>query len=171
MLHGEGHIPRWMGPLLISRTTSPYSRGRYPDGVNAFFSDGAARLDESECLELLDTATVGRMAFVVDGRQHLLPINYVVHEAVVYVRTADGTSFSRLDDGTDVVFEVDYHDDVFRWGWSVTAHGSIRRVADPAVLETLDAVRRPKAWASGDRDIILAVTPDEIAGRRVRLRD
>jgi hypothetical protein len=121
MLHGEGHIPRWMGPLLISRTTSPYSRGRYPDGVNAFFSDGAARLDESECLELLDTATVGRMAFVVDGRQHLLPINYVVHEAVVYVRTADGTSFSRLDDGTDVVFEVDYHDDVFRWGWSVTA--------------------------------------------------
>jgi hypothetical protein len=39
------------------------------------------------------------------------------------------------------------------------------------VLETLDAVRRPKAWASGDRDIVLAVTPDEIAGRRVRLRD
>jgi nitroimidazol reductase NimA-like FMN-containing flavoprotein (pyridoxamine 5'-phosphate oxidase superfamily) len=139
--------------------------------MNAFFSDGAARLDEPECLELLDTATVGRMAFVAGGRQHLLPINYVCHESVVYVRTAEGTSFSTLDDGTDVVFEVDYHDDVFRWGWSVTVHGPIRRVTDQAVLDRLDTVRRPKAWASGERDVVLAVAPDEIAGRRVRLRD
>ncbi|MFC5679452.1 pyridoxamine 5'-phosphate oxidase family protein [Aeromicrobium endophyticum] len=139
--------------------------------MNAFFSDGAARLDEAECLELLDTASVGRMAFVIEGRQHLLPINYVVHDSVVHVRTADGTSFSKLAQGTDVVFEVDYHDDVFRWGWSVTVHGAIRRVDDPAVLAHLQTIRRPQAWAAGERTIVLAVEPDEIAGRRVRLRD
>ena len=171
MPHCEGPIPRRMGPLLFPRQGLACGDGRYPGPMNAFFSDGAARLDESECLELLDTATVGRMAFVVDGRQHLLPINYVAHESVVYVRTADGTSFARLRDGTDVVFEVDYHDDVFRWGWSVTVHGSIRRVTDPAALERLETVRRPKAWASGERDVVLAVSSDEIAGRRVRLRD
>lgn len=139
--------------------------------MNAFFSDGAARLDEAECLALLDAASVGRMAFVVDGRQHLLPINYVVHESAVHVRTAAGTSFSKLQDGTDVVFEVDHHDDVFRSGWSVTVHGSIRRVDDPAVLAHLASIGRPKAWASGERDVVLSVVPDEIAGRRVRLRD
>lgn len=138
--------------------------------MNAYFSDGATRLETSECLSLLDTATVGRMAFVVDGKQHLLPINYAVQESVVYVRTAEGTSFSRLQDGTDVVFEVDYHDDLFRWGWSVTVAGPVHRVTDPDVLRRLDDVQRPKAWASGERNIVLSISPDEISGRRVRMR-
>ncbi len=139
--------------------------------MNAFFSDGAARLDAAECLALLNTATVGRMAFIADGKQQLLPINYAVLNGVIYFRTAEGTSFSKLTDQTDVVFEVDYHDDLFRWGWSVKVDGQIRHATDQSLLETLAQVQRPKAWATGERNIVLSLVAQDITGRRVRLRD
>ena len=70
-----------------------------------------------------------------------------------------------------MVFEVDHHDDLFRWGWSVAVSGSIHRVTDQTVLDRLEGVHRPKAWAGGDRPVVLSVVPDEITGRRVRLRE
>jgi nitroimidazol reductase NimA-like FMN-containing flavoprotein (pyridoxamine 5'-phosphate oxidase superfamily) len=132
-------------------------------------------LSVDDCYTLLgETTTVGRLAFVAEsGGQQLLPVNFVVVERVVYVRTADDSIIATLAEGhDDVAFGVDHHDDVMGTGWSVTATGSTRRVdevpADPASVDSGRPPHTPRPWAPGDRDVLIALTPQRITGRRVR---
>ncbi|MEH3033469.1 MAG: pyridoxamine 5'-phosphate oxidase family protein [Aeromicrobium erythreum] len=126
-------------------------------------------VDRDEAWELLRTTTVGRVAFVVDGRQELLPVNFVVHRDAVYVRTAPDSVLARLAEGHDAVaFEVDHHDDTFRLGWSVVLHARSGRVTDEQLLAELAERGRPAPWAAGDRDLVLELRSQAISGRRVR---
>lgn len=127
-------------------------------------------LSESECYELLGgTTTVGRVAFVTDDGQQLLPVNFVVVDRVVYLRTAPESVIANLARGhEDVAFGVDFHDDLLGRGWSVTASGSSREVEEVPVGATEDSARRPRPWAPGERDVVVALTPRAISGRRVR---
>lgn len=124
-------------------------------------------LPEEECLALLGTTTVGRIAFVDDRGQQLVPVNFAVMDGAIYFRTLPNGFLSSLAKGhADVAFGVD-HQDVFRDGWNVTVRGSAREADDRATINKVLANHRLKPWAGGTRPLVIKITPTSIAGRRV----
>ncbi|MET0930016.1 MAG: pyridoxamine 5'-phosphate oxidase family protein [Aeromicrobium sp.] len=133
--------------------------------------DAAGRiieLPEQECRELLSTTTVGRIAFVDDEGQQLVPVNFAYLDGAIYFRTRpDGflSGLARRD--VDVAFGVDHHDAMYRSGWNVTVKGRSEHVHDPATIDLVLAHTRLRPWAGDDRPLVVRVTVDHIAGRRV----
>ena len=127
-------------------------------------------LPEDECLALLETTTVGRIAFVNAEGQQLVPVDFTLIDGAIYFRTLPEGFWSGLARGhEDVAFGVDYSD-VFRNGWNVTVRGSAREIEDRATVNKVLANHRLRPWAGGTRPLVIKVTPASIAGRRVSHR-
>ena len=125
-------------------------------------------LTEQECRDLIDTVTVGRLAFVDSEGQQLIPVNFAVHDGDIVFRTMPGTVTAALAEGhDDVAFGADHYDDMYQQGWNVTLVGATSIVDDATVIAAL-ADRRPRPWAPGDRDLLIRLHPRRIDGRRVR---
>ena len=130
-----------------------------------------APMTESECWELLDTTTVGRLAFTTDDGIVILPVNFFVHEKQVYIRTESGSVIAALaDDRDDVAFEIDYHADMNQTGWNVLMKGSTAGVGTVEGERALASTSRLGPWAPGDRSLVVALTPRTISGRRASMR-
>ncbi|WP_216822927.1 pyridoxamine 5'-phosphate oxidase family protein [Aeromicrobium sp. A1-2] len=124
-------------------------------------------IDEEQCRQLLTTTTVGRVAFVNDEGQQLIPVNFAYLDGAVYFRTEPGRVLSALARGhDDVAFGVDHHD-VFRQGWNVTVRGPAAEVEDRATINKVLGHSRLRPWAGGVRPLVIRITADSIAGRRV----
>lgn len=127
-------------------------------------------LSDEECQSLLRSQNLGRIAFVVDGRPQIFPVNYAFDEGVVAFRTAPGV---KLDRGpyTHAAFEVDQVDRVKGLGWSVVIQGTVYDIS-----QTIDArserLRRlvVDPAAPGERKDWMGVYVDHISGRRFKLR-
>lgn len=124
-------------------------------------------IPREECVRLLATQEVGRLA-VVDGDQPLIfPVNYAVDGDHVVIRTAEGTKldFSRL---RHVAFEVDHIDAGSRTGWSVVVQGlahEITTALDP-LSERLQALPL-RSWLGGDRGHLIRIDARQVTGRRL----
>ena len=126
---------------------------------------------ETECWELLDTTTVGRLAFAANDGIVILPVNFFVHEHRVYIRTEAGSTIAALADGRDdVAFEIDYHADMDQTGWNVLVKGSTAEAGTVEGERALASTSRLGPWAPGDRSLVIGLTPRTISGRRVSLR-
>jgi len=124
-------------------------------------------LPEEECRALLGTSTVGRVAFVDDEGQQLIPVNFAFLDGVIYFRTTPQGILSHLAQGhDDVAFGVD-HQDVFRTGWNVTVRGRAVEVEHRATINLVLGHSRLRPWAGGVRPVVIEVTPSAIDGRRV----
>ena len=129
-----------------------------------------AVLDEEECWQLLDTTTVGRLAFAAETGIEVLPLNFVVFEGRIFYRTEPGSPIAALADGRDdVAFEVDYHDDLQQSGWSVLVKGSTAEAAALDAERALASTRRLGPWAPGDRSLVIVLDPRTLSGRKVSL--
>jgi nitroimidazol reductase NimA-like FMN-containing flavoprotein (pyridoxamine 5'-phosphate oxidase superfamily) len=124
------------------------------------------QLSIDECLTLLGTATVGRIAMVVDGAPTLLPVNFrLVDDSGrrwIVLRTRPGNVIDRGSPA--VAFEVDEIDTHRHEGWSVLVRGTLGRL-DPDA-EGLRERFDPGSWLAG-RDSWLVVEPSAITGRRL----
>jgi nitroimidazol reductase NimA-like FMN-containing flavoprotein (pyridoxamine 5'-phosphate oxidase superfamily) len=126
-------------------------------------------LDPEECMRLLKTGGVGRVAFPVEGEAAptVLPVNYVVSGDTVVFRTDPDGVIAAHADGY-VAFQVDRLDGAMSEGWSVLVSGRARRVLDPAELTALRALAPVRPWAGGDRDACVRIVPTRLTGRRIR---
>lgn len=125
-------------------------------------------LPEQECLDLLTTTTVGRVAFVNAEGLQLVPLNFAVIDGEIYFRTAPESILDDLVAGdAQVAFAVDYHSEQFREGWSVTVKGTATRVQDPDLHAQVMSWRTLRPWAGGTREIVLHLSRRTIEGRRV----
>jgi nitroimidazol reductase NimA-like FMN-containing flavoprotein (pyridoxamine 5'-phosphate oxidase superfamily) len=127
-----------------------------------WFSSKLRELDREECLRLLQTQKVGRIAFTDDSGPDVLPVNYVMDGEDVLITTTGYGALARAATNGRVAFEVDELDDFTESGWSVVVRGR-------AVRESpFDApANRPHPWADGTRTYLLRITPDIISGRRL----
>jgi nitroimidazol reductase NimA-like FMN-containing flavoprotein (pyridoxamine 5'-phosphate oxidase superfamily) len=125
-------------------------------------------LDRNECLGLLRAGRVGRLAVVIEGRPHLVPLNYAVDEhGVVVFRTAELTVATEVA-LAHVAFEVDDIDVEGHRGWSVTVHGYGRDITNAIDRESMRLRELPvRPWAPGPRDQWYKIIPAEITGRRL----
>ena len=133
--------------------------------------EGIEVLSPTECTALLAQGCVGRVGFVVGGRPHVLPVNYGADDSGVVVFRTGASSLLMAAARQDVAFEVDGVDVAVRTGWSVCVFGAAREITeatDPTAerLRALGVI----AWAPGRRERWLAITPQEITGRRLPIR-
>ena len=86
-------------------------------------------LHEDECWDLLRARTVGRVGWQGSDGPTIVPVNYVIDQRAVIIRTAPYTDLGREGTVRELAFEVDDIDPVARSGWSVLICG--RRRLDP----------------------------------------
>jgi len=126
---------------------------------------GLEILREEQCLSLLEGTSLGRIAVTVGAVPAIFPINYRLIDGRILFRTGDGTKLHQASDHAVVAFEVDEVDPVTHAGWSVLVVGVAKEVREAHADAGLDTIPRP--WAPGERDHIIAITPELVSGRRV----
>ncbi|HEY7043280.1 MAG TPA: pyridoxamine 5'-phosphate oxidase family protein [Nocardioidaceae bacterium] len=133
------------------------------------------RLEElarAECVRLLGSKSVGRVAFVAEGSPVVLPVNYVSSDGMVYFRTSTHNVMAAHLLDAAAAFQVDDVDEFMESGWSVLVQGWAEFL-DPEVeteygLERL--AHRIEPWAAGARYLLVRIKPERISGRRLEPR-
>lgn len=130
---------------------------------------GMTVLADQECWDRLRDEPVGRLAVVVRGRPHLVPVNHLVRDREILFASVPGTKLEEALNrpGVPAAFEVDAYDRDTHSGWSVVATGHLHPVMDLIEHTSLDLRGRP-IWLEGYRDrnwLRLAV--DQVVGRRL----
>jgi uncharacterized protein len=121
-------------------------------------------LAEAECLQLLGTKQVGRVAYSDPDGPVVMPVNYVLQDGMVLFRVAPYSRLAdRLRDGA-ASFQVDQVDEEARTGWSVLVRGHAARANS---WELPDADSRPTPWAAGGRNLHVRLSPHHISGVRL----
>ena len=119
-----------------------------------------------ECLRLLATQGIGRVAFIVDGEPTVLPVNFTLVEDVVVFRTAAGSAFDVLVREAEVAFEVDQADLAYHSGWSVVGRGRAEGLEQAMTVDALEQLPlRP--WGLAAAPGWIGVRLREITGRRL----
>jgi nitroimidazol reductase NimA-like FMN-containing flavoprotein (pyridoxamine 5'-phosphate oxidase superfamily) len=124
-------------------------------------------LSREECLGLLASREVGRVAVVVAGQPIIFPVNYALDGDLVVFRTDPGT---KLDHGSfdHVAFEIDEIDPSRKEGWSVVVAGMGREITDALDAASEREQLLPlKPWASGPKEHWIRIISPEITGRRL----
>lgn len=129
--------------------------------------NGLEVLGPDECLDLLGSQPVGRIAFLHEGGPTILPVTHVVSHGGVAFRTASGSKLDTALMGRPVAFEVDGLDVERRVGWSVVVHGIAELVEDPDRVAELDG-RGLHPWSAHvEQESWVLVRAEEISGRRI----
>jgi len=156
-------ISRMRRPVLLASRV----RERTPHGESA--GDVPEVLPEGECLRLLRTQRVGRVALADRGQPLIFPVNYAADERAIVFRTAPGQKLhvARM---SSAAFEVDHVDEQSGVAWSVVVKGVAYEITD-AIDELSDELRRlvVEPMAPGERTRWIAIRRHETSGRRFRL--
>jgi nitroimidazol reductase NimA-like FMN-containing flavoprotein (pyridoxamine 5'-phosphate oxidase superfamily) len=132
------------------------------------YYDCLEELGETDCLELLRSVPVGRVAVSVDALPVVLPVNFVVDGTEVLFRTVPGTKLLAAVARVVVAFEADDYDTASGEGWSVLVRGVADEITDPGRKSEADRLV-PRSWAFGEgADHLIRIPISVITGRRLR---
>jgi nitroimidazol reductase NimA-like FMN-containing flavoprotein (pyridoxamine 5'-phosphate oxidase superfamily) len=126
-------------------------------------------LGRGECLELMATVPVGRIAVTVGALPAIFPVNFALVGANIFIRTVPGTKLDAATRGAVVAFEVDSWALDGSSGWSVLVQGVCAEVTDPA--QRIAVAEGPlRAWAfdEGIAERFVRIDVSFVNGRRFR---
>jgi uncharacterized protein len=123
-------------------------------------------LDEDSCWDYLRAARVGRIAVCIDGRPHVVPINFFVNRRSIVFRTAEGTKLAALP-RAEVAFEVDDYDPRTRCATSVIVAGRATAVTEPDEWESAQSLPL-FPWHIAPKPYFVRIVPELVTGRRFR---
>ena len=139
-----------------------------------FIDDGSTSdfraMSPTRCQELLESQTVGRVAWQAADGPQILPVTYAWHDGTIIFRTSPYGLLSELIRPTEVALEIDELDQKNRRGWSVVVHGRAQGVAEPDQLVRMWTVGGVVPWAAGVRNVFIQITPHRVSGRVVAAR-
>ena len=119
-----------------------------------------------DCLALLASQRLGRVAFDADGDLEIMPVNYVYDRGTVLLRTGAGSKLTAAVAHRRAAFEVDGYDAERGWGWSVVVKGRLEEVWRPSELERVELLSLRPA-APGPRPHVVRIVPGSITGRAI----
>ncbi|MEU7058651.1 pyridoxamine 5'-phosphate oxidase family protein [Streptomyces sp. NPDC046197] len=127
-------------------------------------------LDRDEALRLLGSLSFGRIVFTRHALPTVRPVNHVLDNGDIVIRTHEGTALTtraREADGSGVVvaYEADAIDPDTHLGWSVVVTGYAHLVTDPDELARYQALLSP--WVKQTMDYAVRIRPDLITGIRL----
>lgn len=121
-------------------------------------------LSEQACWEILAREGFGRLAVAPLGEPDIFPVNFLVDEGKLLMRTAAGTKLAELTLNSSVAVETDGGRDGDS-AWSVVLKGQARKVEGFTKTYEHDA-KHLQTWLPTDKPIYVEITPHEITGRR-----
>lgn len=127
---------------------------------------GVTMIEQEECLDLLSTRHVGRLAVVDGARPLIFPVNYALVGDHIVLRTNPGTKM-RAALRSPVAFEVDDIDEERECGWSVVVTGGARLVTDYDEGPVRDLVQVPLRPFGGPKPGVIRIVAETITGRWV----
>jgi uncharacterized protein len=126
------------------------------------------KMDRKECLALIATKSVGRLAFTVGRWAEVVPVNHVLVAGEIVVRVTPSGQTARYlhENGPDpaVTYEVDSIDEATESGWSVVIRGTARATPPEILLTEKDP---PVPWPSGSYWDYVRIHPVGVTGRRL----
>ncbi len=128
-------------------------------------SYGLAELDPDECVQLLRTQRVGRVAVWAD-RPAVFPVVFAMLDRDVVFRTAPGEKLIAAALHRTTAFEVDAYDGEQQTGWSVNLVGPAEEIVHPDDIARALALDLP-AWAGEVRDRFVRIRAEDVTGRRI----
>lgn len=121
-------------------------------------------LTEPECWELLAAASLARLALLrPDGAPDILPVNHLVHDGAIYLRTAADAKLTSIAAEPRVAVEVDGEDADSRW--SVVARGSAAQLTSEAEIHRA-GIADLVSWAPTTKHFVIRIAPERVTGRR-----
>jgi len=120
-------------------------------------------LTEAECIDLLESREVGRVAYCDELGPVVLPVNFVLDGHAVLIQISPHTKLARHLWSTPAAFQIDEFDDYTQSGWSVLVRGDATWVD----ATDLPAADRLQPWAEGQRTLHVRIEAREITGRRL----
>ncbi|WP_372404465.1 pyridoxamine 5'-phosphate oxidase family protein [Streptomyces luteireticuli] len=125
-----------------------------------------AELTRTEALKLLKDARIGRLVFSHQALPAIRPVNHVLLDDQIVVRTHTGAAMlGPARDGAVVAFEADEFDMERCTGWSVVVTGEAHLVRDPALQERYRAELEP--WIGAEMDHVITISLDMVTGCRI----
>jgi hypothetical protein len=117
-------------------------------------------LSRQESLRLLGSVPFGRIVFTMHALPAIRPVNHVLHNGDVIIRTHHGASLLSAV-GVVVAYEADAIDPAEHLGWSVIVTGIATSVGEPDRTR-YERLLRP--WANGHKDQIIRIEPELVTG-------
>ncbi len=122
-------------------------------------------LTQEQCWEHLTSNQIGRLAVVVAGRPDIFPINYVIYDAEIYFKTAEGSKLAAVMAHHEVAFEIDGYEPDTNEAWSVVLNGMARALSHEAELDAAENLPL-FPWNTDPKHRFVAIEVSEISGRK-----
>jgi hypothetical protein len=124
-------------------------------------------LPREESLRLLSSASFGRVVFTHLALPAIRPVNHIVVDDMIIIRTHMGAAIVSAVDGTGTVvaYEADIIDPDDHLGWSVIVVGKASKLTDPGQIARYQLALQP--WVSGPMDDVIMITTDMVDGFRL----
>jgi pyridoxamine 5'-phosphate oxidase-like protein len=123
------------------------------------------QLSRERALRKLGSVPVGRIVFTHHALPAVRPVNHVLHDGQLIIRTYEGTAIvgvTSRQHGTVVVYEADEIDPATRTGWTVTVTGVAHLVRDAEKAARLRQRLRP--WVAGEMSYVICIDPQVVSG-------
>jgi nitroimidazol reductase NimA-like FMN-containing flavoprotein (pyridoxamine 5'-phosphate oxidase superfamily) len=127
--------------------------------------NGPTELSPQECRDRLAEGVFGRLAFSTPEGIGIVPLNYVLRDDLLAVRTTPYSEVARSAVGTVAAFEVDDIDPGRHSGWSVVVTGMLEQADADDLADLFGPL--PQPWAGGVRNLHLVMRVRGISGRRL----
>jgi hypothetical protein len=133
----------------------------------SFDRNGMKILSPSECLQLLASCSVGRVAFSRDALPTIVPVNYCLldHDIVFAIET--NRNMLRVMHDNVVAFEVDSIDSTTHLGWSIEVVGIARQITEGDSTWCRAGQLHLHPWVGHRPNHLIGLATDHVTGRSV----
>jgi hypothetical protein len=126
--------------------------------------NGLEILERAECLRLLATATMGRLAYVHSGIPAVIPVNVALAEDTLLFRLGTGGALAAIYARQPVTLEVDAIDLDACCGWSINITGSPLEIA---AATAASAGQELRSWLRPNATRLFRLGTEHLEGRRL----
>lgn len=167
--HWWQYTSRNLAHRMIEKSGDSMRERGYDGGLNlAQLAKGGQPLDRAEAMGLLASIDYGRLVFTVNALPAIRPVNHLVDDGRIIIRTRLTTAISTVVRSTGVGVVVGYEADSFdprsRTGWSVVVTGQAHTITDPEQVSRYERLLHP--WVN-HADTVVAIEPGIVSGLRI----
>ena len=135
-------------------------------------------MSHDEILELLQKAGYGHLGCINEGNPYVIPMNYYIKDAAIYLFTTEGMKSHDLDKNPAVCLQVEEIHDSARWRSAIVT-GRVEQLTEQREIDEITqlvkvgnptlspAINRTwtDSWGRGEVIAIYRIHPSEMTGR------
>ncbi|WP_129667209.1 pyridoxamine 5'-phosphate oxidase family protein [Phytoactinopolyspora endophytica] len=126
-------------------------------------------MERDDAIRLLGSVSLGRIVFTSQALPAIRPVNHLVDDGDVIIRTHIGAAITSVvaptTPGVVVAYEADQIDPESHIGWSVVITGVATPITDAGDIARYE--RQLEPWISQPMDQVVRIVPDLVTGYRL----